>query len=129
VGDRTNFSSVKSSFSRASWFSGGLSQQKVTIELNGRFGDVGKIWDDREPRWALLVSFYRLEKREAMRFCRPQRKAVIHWKMLNGIERLSIFSRMDEDDNGLVDSFGHAVMGPFALNKLRGLWVEYQISP
>lgn len=46
-------------------------------------------------------------------------------ELLNGIERLSVFPLLDDDDNGLVDSIDTRY-GQYSLKKLRALWVEYQ---
>ncbi|WP_392384595.1 type II secretion system protein [Marinomonas primoryensis] len=119
VGDRTNFSSCES------FFSGqvvSVSSHKSKIELTDdlAIGQSGMIESQDGFYWYLSPG-----KEGGGAFWRTPEESGNSLELLNGIERLSIFPLLDEDDNGLVDSLDTRY-GPFALNKLRGLWVEYQ---
>lgn len=119
VGDRTNFSSCESSFSGQVV---SVSSHKSKIELTDdlAIGQSGMIESQGGFYWYVSPG-----KEGGDAFWRTPEENGNSLELLNGIERLSIFPLLDEDDNGLVDSLDTRY-GPFALNKLRGLWVEYQ---
>jgi type II secretory pathway pseudopilin PulG len=46
-------------------------------------------------------------------------------ELWNGVERLTVFPLLDEDNDGVVDTLT-TDYGDYSLQSLRGLWVEYQ---
>jgi hypothetical protein len=133
VGDNVRFSSCES-YHQGQVLS--VSAQKSSIQLagdtftEGNFAE-GKVTESAIGQSGIIESqdgfyWYVSEGKEGRNaFWRTPLESGNSLELWNGVERLSVFPLLDDDQDGMVDALDTRY-GHFALSHLRGLWVEYQ---
>ncbi|AEF54167.1 hypothetical protein [Marinomonas posidonica] len=118
-GDQVRFSSCNGSFLGQVM---AVSSQgaKVTFDTDQVLGQSGVIASEDSFYWYLAEG--KTGQGALWRSPEVSGNALELW---NGIERLSIFPLLDQDQNGFVDTLDTRY-GHYALQHVRALWVEYQ---
>lgn len=119
AGDNITFSNCAASFSGQVL---SVTSTKSTVQLEEGFalGQSGIIESQDGFYWYLSPG-----KDGFGAFWRTPEESGNSLELWNGVERLTVFPLLDEDDDGAVDVLD-ADYGDFSLKNVRGLWVEYQ---